>query len=63
MSQLVESFSQPEMGGANCFLRRLESERFQEYGWQEPYESRGSRTVLRGLEVRSLRSTRRYFEF
>ncbi len=48
MSQLVESYSQPEMGGANCFLRRLESERLQEYGWQEPYESRGSRTVLRG---------------
>ena len=46
MSQLVESFSQPEMGGANCFLRRLESERLQEYGWQEPYESRGSRTVV-----------------
>ena len=22
--------------------------RFQENGWQEPYESRGSRTVLRG---------------
>jgi hypothetical protein len=48
MSQLVERFSQPEMGGANCFLRRLEAERLQEYGWQEPYESRGSRTVLRG---------------
>ena len=48
MSQLVERFSQPEMGGANFFLRRLEAERFQEYGWQEPYESRGSRTVLRG---------------
>ena len=48
MSQLAERFSQPEMGGANCFLRRLEAERLQEYGWQEPYESRGSRTVLRG---------------
>jgi hypothetical protein len=47
MSQLAERFSQPEMGGANCFLRRLEAERLQEYGWQEPYESRGSRTVLR----------------
>ena len=48
MSQLVERSSQPEMGGANFFLRRLEVKRFQEYGWQEPYESRGSRTVLRG---------------
>ena len=48
MSQLAERFSQPEMGGANCFLRRLEAERLQEYGWQEPYESRGSCTVLRG---------------
>ena len=47
MSQLAERFSQPEMGGANCFLRRLEAERLQEYGWQEPYESRGARTVLR----------------
>jgi len=36
------------MGGAHFFQRRLEAERFQEYGWQEPYESRGSRTVLRG---------------
>ena len=48
MSQLAERFSQPEMVGANFFLRRLEAERFQEYGWQEPYESRGSRTVLWG---------------
>ena len=48
MSQLVERLSQPEMGGAHFFQRRLEAERFQEYGWQEPYESRGSRTVLRG---------------
>jgi hypothetical protein len=30
------------------FLHRLETVRFQENGWQEPYESRGSRTVLRG---------------
>ena len=36
MSQLVERFSQPEMGGANFFLRRLEAERIQEDGWQEP---------------------------
>jgi hypothetical protein len=46
MSQLAERFSQPEMGGANFFLRRLEAERFQENGWQEPYESRGSCPVL-----------------
>jgi len=53
MSQLVERFSQPEMGGANCFLRRLESERLQEYVWQEPYESRGScfDTLLHGTDV------------
>jgi hypothetical protein len=44
MSQFAERFSQPEMGGANFFLCRLEAERLQEYGWQEPYESRGSRT-------------------
>jgi hypothetical protein len=30
------------------FLHRLETERSHENGWQEPYESRGSRTVLRG---------------
>ena len=48
MSQLVERLSQPEMGGAHFFQRRLEAERFQEYGWQEPYESRGSRMVLWG---------------
>ncbi len=30
------------------FLRRLETVRFQENGWQEPYESRGSRGVLWG---------------
>ena len=66
MSQLAISDSQPgDWDELDCFLRRLEAERFQEYGWQEPYESRGSRTVL---EVRFLRSTRlsnRYqvFEF
>jgi hypothetical protein len=59
MSQLATSDSQPEnWEELDRFLRRLEAERFQEYGWQEPYESRGSRTVLGGLEVRSLRSTR-----
>ena len=29
-------------------MRRLEAARSQENGWQEPYESRGSRTDLRG---------------
>jgi hypothetical protein len=48
MSQLALSDSQPEMGGAGHNLRRLDTERFQEDGWQEPCESRGSRTVLRG---------------
>ena len=50
MSQLADSDGQPrESGeGAGHILRRLGIERFQEDGWQEPYESRGSRTVLRG---------------
>jgi hypothetical protein len=49
MSQLEERFSQPEYWEELIFfLRRLETERFQENGWQEPYESRGSRTVLWG---------------
>ena len=49
MSQLAISDSQPgDWDELDCFLRRLEAERFQEYGWQEPYESRGSRTVLWG---------------
>ena len=47
MSQLAISDSQlGDWDELDCFLRRLEAERFQEYGWQEPYESRGSRTVL-----------------
>jgi hypothetical protein len=47
MSQLAMSDSQPgDWEELDCFLRRLEAERFQEYGWQEPYESRGSRTVV-----------------
>ena len=49
MSQLAGGGSQPSDGEElDYFLRRLETERFQAYGWQEPYESRGSRTVLRG---------------
>jgi hypothetical protein len=50
MSQLALSDSQPRQsgGGAGHTLRRLDTKRFQENGWQEPCESRGSRTVLRG---------------
>jgi hypothetical protein len=47
MSQLATSDSQPgDWEELNCLLRRLEVERFQEHDWQEPYESRGSRTDL-----------------
>jgi hypothetical protein len=49
MSQLVASDGQPgNWEEPDFFLRRLETVRFQENGWQEPYESRGSRTDLRG---------------
>ena len=49
MSQLATSDSQPgDWEELDCFLRRLDTKRFQENGWQEPCESRGSRTVLRG---------------
>ena len=47
MSQLAGGGSQPSDGEElDYLLRRLETERFQAYGWQEPYESRGSRTVV-----------------
>ena len=49
MSQLAASDGQPgNWEEPGFFLCRLETVRFQENGWQEPYESRGSRTVLRG---------------
>ena len=50
MSQFAASDGQPREsgGGAGFFLRRLETARSQEESWQEPCESRGSRTVLRG---------------
>ena len=49
MSQLAASDGQPgNWEEPDFFLRRLETVRFQENGWQEPCESRGSRTVLRG---------------
>ena len=55
MSQLAASEGQPRCsgGGAGFFLRRLETVRSQEKGWQEPCESRGSRTDLweRGGEI------------
>ncbi len=48
MSQLAASEGQPRCsgGGAGFLLRRPETERFQAEGWQEPCESRGSRTVV-----------------
>jgi hypothetical protein len=49
MSQLAASDGQPgNWEEPGFFLRRHETVRFQAEGWQEPYESRGSRTVLRG---------------
>ena len=49
MSQLAASEGQPgNWEEPGFFLRRLETVRFQENGWQEPYESRGSRTVRWG---------------
>ena len=47
MSQLAASNGQPgNWEEPGFFLRRLETVRFQENGWQEPYESRDSRTVV-----------------
>ena len=47
MSQLAKSDNQPgDWEELDYFMRRLEAEMFQEYGWQEPYESRGSRADL-----------------
>ena len=49
MSQLAASDGQPgNWEEPGFFLRRPETVRFRENGWQEPYESRGSRTVLWG---------------
>ena len=49
MGQLKEGSSQPGFWEELVYsLRRLEAERFQEKGWQEPYEPRGSRTDLWG---------------
>ena len=59
---LKKDSANQKLGGANFFLRRLEAERFQEKGWQEPCESRGSRTVLRGTggEIPPVYPTRRF---
>jgi hypothetical protein len=48
MGQLAVSDGQPRCsgGGAWFLLRRLETVRFQEDGWQERYDGRLSRTVL-----------------
>ncbi len=54
MSQLAVSDGQPgNWEEPDFFRRRLEIARFHENGWQEPYESRGSRTDLweRGGEI------------
>ena len=47
MSQLAVGEGQPgNREEPDFFLRRLETVRFQENGWQEPCESRDSRTDL-----------------
>ena len=49
MSQLAVGEGQPgNREEPDFFLRRLETVRFQENGWQEPCESRDSCTDLRG---------------
>ena len=65
MSQLAASDGQPgNWEEPGFFLCRLETVRFQENGWQEPYESRGSRTVLRGTggETPPVYPTQRFAE-
>ena len=48
MSQLAASDGQPDnREGPDFFLPRLETVRFRAECWQEPCESRGSRTDLR----------------
>ena len=49
MSQLAGGGGQPgNWEELFYFLRRIGTERFQEQGWQEPYESRDSFTDLWG---------------
>ena len=50
MGQLAASEGQPgNWEEPNFLMRRLETVRDQEYGWQEPDESRDSRPDLWGL--------------
>ncbi len=63
MSQLAASEGQPgNWEEPNFLMRRLETVRFQEYGWQEPDESRDSSPDLweTGGEIPPVRPTR-YF--
>ena len=63
MSQLAVSEGQPgNWEEPDFFLRMLETVRFQENGRQEPCESRGSRTDLRGTggETPPVYPTQRY---
>ena len=63
MSQLATSEGQPgNWEEPDFFLRMLETVRFQENGWQEPCESRGSRTDLweRGGEIPLRHPTQRF---
>ena len=48
MSQLKEWLANQVTGRSEFSLRRVEAGMFQRHGWHEPYESRGSRTVLWG---------------
>ena len=63
MSQLVGGASQPSNGEElYCFLRRPETVRVLEHGWQEPDDGRLSRPVLRGRggEIPPRYSTRKF---
>jgi len=65
MSQLAVSEGQPgNWEEPDLFLRRLETVRFQEEGWQEPCESRDSRTDLweRGGETPLRHPTHRFLQ-
>ena len=66
MSQLAASDGQPgNWEEPGFFLRRLETERFHANGWQEPNESRGSRSVLRGTggEIPPVYPTPRFWKY
>ena len=66
MSQLAVSDGQPgNWEEPDFLLRRLETARFQEQGWQERYDGRLSRTVLweRGGEIPPRHPTMNYYVF